>query len=262
MVGHDPRGAFIQRARALESEAFSGADLLLPVDHEQARILRDDYGVGDRRIQVIANAVDVEKLARLSEAPIERDAAEEPYFLVPRRLVAKNGVEFAIRALAHLGRPSVRLLIAGGGPLERSLRKLARQLGSADQVQFLGVVAREELFDLYHSAAAVIVPSIPAFGVVEATSFVVLEAMAVGVPVIASGIGGIHEIVVDWSQGFLVPPGDDAALTAAMRSTLEMNATARASLVSAARARVNDSFNLETWACKVLDAYRQALGGS
>jgi glycosyltransferase involved in cell wall biosynthesis len=262
MVGYDPRGAFLRRIRALEAEAFRGAELLLPVDREQARILTDDFGIEGCRIMTIANAVDVGRLSSLPERPIAGDGATEPYFLVPRRLVAKNGVEFAIKAFARLERRSVRLLIAGCGPLGRSLRSMVEHLGLAGHVRFLGELPHEKVLSLCLSAVALVVPSVTAFGVTEATSLAVLEGMAIGVPVIASDIGGIHEIVGDSRNGLLVPPGDEVAIAAAMRTVLDMNGEARARLLASARARVKASFDVGTWAEELIAAYRKARGGS
>jgi glycosyltransferase involved in cell wall biosynthesis len=261
MAGNDANGAFVRGLRALEREAFDHADLLLPVDHEQARILMETFCVEERRIRVIENAVELEGLSEIRKRAINGVAPQQPFFLVPRRLVAKNGVEFAIKALARLELGNVHLMIAGDGPLRRPLKKRSRRVGSIDRIHFLGALTRERLLDLYRTAAAVIVPSVPAFGVVEATSFVALEAMAIGVPVIASDIGGLHEIIVDDSHGLLVPPGDDAALAAAMRRTLEMDPGARANLISSAQARVRAAFDVGLWTSKVLGAYRDASGG-
>ena len=261
MAGNDPVGAVIQQARGLETEAFKGASLLLPVDREQARILRVEYGVEERRIRIVENAVELERLSGMAEQPGGRRAVQRPFFLVPRRLVAKNGVEVAIKAFARLRRPDAALVIAGSGPLERALKTVARDLVPGDRCEFLGALAREELFHWYRSAVAVIIPSVPAFGVVEATSFVALEAMAIGVPVIASDIGGLREIIVDSSRGVLVPPGDDAALAGAMRHSLEMGPGERLDLISAARARVGGAFDIHSWTSKLLDAYQEALCG-
>ena len=190
-----------------EREAFDGVDLLLPVDSGQAAILTDEHGVPRERICIVENAVDVDALAR---TPLPGPEASLPaeYFVVPRRLVPKNGVEFAVRAMALVNWPNAQLIVAGGGPLRGSLKSLAAELGVAGRVRFLGNVTQHDLFPLMKAARAVIVPSVPACGVVEATSLSVLEAMALGTPVIGSAIGGIAEILAEPGLGFLTPPAD------------------------------------------------------
>ncbi|MBI5549659.1 MAG: glycosyltransferase family 4 protein [Deltaproteobacteria bacterium] len=239
----------------IEREAFTEAALLLAVDQGQADRVVEDFGVDRGRVVVIANAVDVAALP-VSAAKLEW----EPFVLVPRRLVPKNGVEFAIRAMARLSPArSPRLVIAGDGPLRESLEALARGQGVAARVTFLGGVARPQLLALMSRAVAVVVPSVAVNGVVEATSLAVLEAMASRIPVIGSSIGGIAEIVAQ-GCGLLVPPGDAAELAEAIEGVLHMPATARAELLQKARARVEAAYGIDAWMGRIFAAYQRALG--
>lgn len=251
---------FDRAIRELEEEAFAGVHLLLPVDRGQADILRDEFGVPANRIRVIENAVDVDVLTEGPGTPFNRTLPER-YFLVPRRLVPKNGVEFAIRGFARTGRSDVGLVIAGDGYLRADLEALSRELNVRASVIFLGDVPRVELLKIVRGSHAVIVPSVPANGVVEATSFSVLEAMAVGVPVIGSAIGGIVEIIPDGSIGFLTPPGDTEAIASAMESVLSVDDGTRATIVKNAQARVRDRFGSEVWIKRVLASYRDSIDG-
>jgi glycosyltransferase involved in cell wall biosynthesis len=249
-----PRPRLRAMMESIEREAFTAADLLLAVDQGQADRVVEDFGVDRGRVVVIPNAVDVETL------PVSAGTVDcEPFILVPRRLVPKNGVEFAIRAIARLSDRTPKLVIAGDGPLRASLEQLARGLGVAARVSFLGGVARPQLLALMSRAAAVLVPSVPVNAVVEATSLAVLEAMASHIPVIGSNIGGIAEIIAP-GCGVLVSAGDAAELADAIQDILHMAAPARAELVERARARVRAAYGIDTWMRRISAAYQHVLG--
>jgi glycosyltransferase involved in cell wall biosynthesis len=249
------RPRYQARMEAIERAAFAGADRFIAVDQGQADLAVRDFGVDPRRIAVIPNAVDVESLP----APPSASAAGEPFLLVPRRLVPKNGVEFAIRAVARLGPGSPRLVVAGDGPLRADLEALARELSVAGRVTFLGDVDRAELLPMVSAATAVLVPSVPVNAIVEATSLAVLEAMASRVPVVGSRIGGIAEIMADGS-GVLVPPGDPDALAGAIRTVLALGPGERAALGERARARVGTAYGVDVWLRRIRGVYREAVG--
>lgn len=137
------------------------------------------------------------------------------------RLVERKGIGNVISALADV--PGADLVVAGGpaaGDLDaepevRRLRALARTCGVADRVSFLGRVDREHLPALYRSADVVTcVPWYETFGIVP------LEAMACGVPVVASAVGGLGDTVVHGNTGLHVPPRDPGTLAAALRALL------------------------------------------
>jgi glycosyltransferase involved in cell wall biosynthesis len=119
--------------------------------------------------------------------------------------------------------------------------------------QALGWVAHDELLGLYARAAVVACPSLrEGFGVACA------EAMAHGRPVVASAVGGLRDLVVDGETGLLVPPGDVAALRAALERLLA-NGDLRRRLGEAARERVREQFSWERAAALTVAAYRDVL---
>ncbi len=137
------------------------------------------------------------------------------------RLVPRKGAGVSLAALARL--PDAELVLAGGprtGPLDadpdiRRLRSAARALGVADRVHFTGGVGRTDVPPLLRSADLVLCPAdYEPFGIVP------LEAMACGVPVVASAVGGQRDTVADPGTGRLVPPGDPAALAEAVAGLL------------------------------------------
>lgn len=253
-AGYESGGAVERTLKALERSAFGRVDMLFPVDGGQAAILTDEFGVSRDRIRIIQNAVDVDAVVRLSGSE-PRAAAPRDTFLVPRRLVTKNGVAFAIRALAHEEATAFKLVIAGDGPEMGWLKRVARSSGVARRVSFLGPVGHDRLLPMMKAACGVIVPSIPSGGVIEATSLAVLEAMAVGVPVIGSGIGGIAEIISSSELGTLVPPGEPGEIARAMKAVHDLDEKVRTGLIERAREHVRRNFNVSRWMTAILAAY-------
>jgi D-inositol-3-phosphate glycosyltransferase len=172
-----------------------------------------------RRISIVPCGVDVERFT-----PHGRSEPRNPdrhRLVVACRLVERKGVGNAITALARL--PSVELHVAGGPdagalddePEARRLRQLAASLGVDDRVVLRGRVGREDMPALLRSADAVVcVPWYEPFGIVP------LEAMACGVPVVASAVGGQIDSVVDGVTGVHVPPRDPERLAAALSALL------------------------------------------
>ncbi len=182
------------------------------------------------------------------------------------RLVPRKGVDLAIRALALLrdaGRTDVELLIVGGSsdcaglesdPEARRLLALARSLGVQDQVVLRGQVPREDMPAVLRSADAVVcAPWYEPFGIVP------LEAMACGVPVVASAVGGLIDTVVHGKTGLHVPPRDPGALAAALAELLGNPAYARR-LGAAGKQRAQARYSWDRVALETEKAYQLALG--
>ncbi len=131
-----------------------------------------------------------------------------PLLVVPRRLFPKNGVRFFVQAMPEIAAavPGVEAILVGDGPEREELEGLSAQLGLADRVRFLGARPNAEMPAILSSAAVAVVPSL-----MEATSIAALEAMACALPVAASRVGGLPEIV-DESVGTLFEPGNPADL--------------------------------------------------
>src|SRR5207302_1817304 len=132
------------------------------------------------------------------------------------------------------------------GEEEPALRALVRALGLERAVQFRGALPVEQVAAAMRTASLVVLPCVVAAdGNVDALPTVLLEAMACGLPVVSTALSGIPEIVADGETGYLVPPGDPAALAAAMRRLLEDCALAER-LGRAGRERARDLLDLRT----------------
>ena len=172
------------------------------------------------------------------------------------RLVPEKGVGLLVRAVAAL--PGVRLAVAGDGPERAGLAALARELGIAERVSFRGRVASTEMPGWLSALDALALPSLATRSWAEQFGRILVEAMACGVPVVASRSGEIPHVVGD--AGVLVPEGDAAALRAALER-LAADADARARLARAGRERVLRRFTQARVANDTLSFYGEILAG-
>jgi colanic acid/amylovoran biosynthesis glycosyltransferase len=157
------------------------------------------------------------------------------------RLVSVKGhgvLLAAIARLAEAGQP-VKLTIVGDGPRRARLERLAQRLGIADRVAFAGAVGQDDIGRFYEKADVFCLSSF-----VEGIPVVLLEAMAFGVPVIASQITGIPELIEDGRSGLLVRPGRADLLADALRSLL-VDPDRRAALAAEGRRRVGAEFEID-----------------
>ncbi len=146
-------------------------------------------------------------------------SSDPPSIVAIGRLIAKKGFADLIRGCALLverGRP-FRCEIFGEGPLEKELRAQIEDLGLQERIQLPGPKPQHELRDRFAAANVFVLPSVPeAEGGMDNLPTVIMEAMATGLPVISTGVGGIPEMVVENETGFLVSPGDVVALADAI----------------------------------------------
>jgi glycosyltransferase involved in cell wall biosynthesis len=193
------------------------ADWVLAPSAATAAELVRDYGA--RRVEVLPNATG----GLAPSGPLERVPEDgEGYFLFVGRLRIRKGVEVLFEALRSLAADyrdlaPPRLLIAGDGEHRAALEAKAGELGLAASgaVSFLGRCGAPRVAGLLAGAAALVVPS-----TYEGMPLVVLEAMAAGVPVVASRVSGIPEVVLDGETGWLVPAEDPGALASALAEVL------------------------------------------
>jgi glycosyltransferase involved in cell wall biosynthesis len=215
---------------------------------------------------VIPYGVDVEAFSpSLERRPIWRqrlgipDGA--PLLLGVGRMATKKGFQVLIEILpALLGEhPELRVVLAGGGDLLEGFRAVARPWG--ERVFFPGPLLRDTLPDLYRAADLFVLPAVhDTKGNVDGLPNVILEAMASGLPVVASGISGIPLAVEDGRTGCLVPERDPAALLGAVRRLLADPAGAR-SMGEEGRRKAQAELTWDAIAARYREGYRTALGG-
>src|ERR671935_2226616 len=189
----------------LADRAFASlAHVHIAISRGLARYLEDVEGFDDESFEIVHYGIDPNGEPAPYAEPI-------PRLLCVGRLIPIKGHIVLLRAFAAAKAelPTLELEIAGRGPLEPALRALAKELGVADAVRFLGHVAPIQA--AIERAAAVVVPSMG-----EGFGMVALEAMERSRPVIAASIGGLAEIVRDEETGLLVPPGEAEPLREAI----------------------------------------------
>ena len=197
----------VRSFEAVEMRLLRDARLVIAVSQGTAEMLAG-RGIPPERIRVVPNSVEVDEWRG---APADRGAsgaAEERYWVFSGRLSPEKNVSGLLHAVA--ARPGgARLVIAGAGALREALEQEARELGVAHRVHFAGF--QKDIRALYAGALGLVLPSLR-----EGLPNAVLEALSAGLPVVATRVGGVPEVVRDGETGLLVEPGDVDALAAAM----------------------------------------------
>ena len=175
-------------------------------------------------------------------------------FLFVGRLHPLKGPQIAIEAIKLLSNDA-RMEIVGIGGMESSLKTIIQDAGLASRITLAGHLQWAELRNRYRSALAVITPgSIP-----ENCPLVIEEAMAAGIPVIATDVGGIPELVEHGETGFLVPPDDPHALAARMQQLLDDPGTAARLGANGKRKISEEKYQLRYHIAQLLDEYRTTI---
>jgi len=176
--------------------------------------------------------------------------------LTIRRLVYKNGLNTLIESASLLTRdyPDLLFVIIGGGPDKRLIEKRARELGINDNIRLTGFVP-EKLLPLYYNAADYfVIPSSSG----EGLPMVLLEAMACGLPVIATTIGGTPEVIKDMKNGVLVPPRNQKALAQAISKLLSLQRESQAIRIES-RKTVERNFTWDENVRQLNEIYKEFL---
>jgi glycosyltransferase involved in cell wall biosynthesis len=194
-----------------------------------------------------------------TDLPAPRTDPEAPFeLLFVGRLVERKGVHLLLEALASLPpERRVVLRVVGDGPERPRLQEQAERLRLGPRVVFHGFVTKEELQARMEACDCFVLPAvIDAKGDTEGLGVVLLEAMSYGKPTIASAAGGIVDIVRDGRNGFLVPPGDAAALAGAVARMMDDPAAARRMGVNG-RDDVRADFSWDVIVGRLAEVYRR-----
>lgn len=258
--GNKAKKIFLEFCSAIEREGIHWSDQIICVDTRLREYVSDTFGYPSARISVIQNAVDTDMFSPVSASENAQTREEMGYnsdqfiIIVPRRLVPKNGVKFAIQAMKHVSDDNVILLVLGDGPQYSELKVLAQ--GDA-RVQFLGAVPHEFVEKYYKISNVVLIPSITSHGVQEATSLSMLEGMACGKIVICSSIGGMREVIQDGVTGYLVSEQNPGEIAGRINSILMGNVDTE-SMGRRARQYVVEHHSYVPHAMRVKDVYETA----
>ncbi len=242
---------------AVERIILRGMDRFVALSEAHAEYTRSCEGIDAGKIVIIENGIDVAACRNVD--PVAVEAARRELGLEPGRrvvsMVAALRPEKAHEALLSAAKdlivtyPDLTFLIVGDGSRREYLEKMTSDLRLGDHVKFLGV--RGDVAVLLHLTDVLVLPSHP---VVETLPLSVLEAMAAGVPVVASAVGSIPEVIEDGVNGRLIQPAEPKALAVAVSSLLG-DESARQAMASAARRTVEERYSVERMVSKYMEMF-------
>jgi glycosyltransferase involved in cell wall biosynthesis len=214
----------------------------------------DDLGVPESLLLIVPNGIDPAPASSADTALAEIGRPAPPIVGCLGSLTPHKGQAVLLRSLEHLppDRPLPTIVFIGDGPERSALESLAAALRRRARVLFLG--ERHDARSLLPAFDLLVVPSVAR----EGFGLAAIEAMDAGIPVVASRVGGLPEVVEDGRTGILVPPGDPAALADAVTRLLDRPETRR-SLGAEGHRRVERRFRAAAMARRVEDLYEEAI---
>jgi colanic acid/amylovoran biosynthesis glycosyltransferase len=238
-------------------EMFKIVDTVLPVSENfKARLI--ELGCDEQKIHVHRSAIDLNLFHFREEPPMQNGIVE---IFTHGRLFPKKGLEYAIRAVSRIieeGR-SIRYSIIGNGPLKESLLQLIRDLDREDQIELTDGVPHDQIIERLRTSHIFLCPSVKAEdGDEEGIPNTLKEAMAVGLPVVATFHSGIPELVEDGVSGFLVQERDDLALADKIRALVDSPET-RIEMGRQGRRKIEEAYAIEKWNSELSRVYHESL---
>ena len=234
---------------------FEKGDLFLPIsEHWQHKLIK--LGCDESKIIVHRMGIDCHNFAFMSRQP----AADGVTRLVSiSRLVEKKGLEYGIRAVAKLAKtkPNLEYNIVGDGLLKPKLQELIQELNVGNLVKLLGWKQKTEVIDILNNSHILLAPSITAKnGDREGIPVALMEAMAMGLPVISSLHSGIPELVTDGISGFLIPERDVEGIAAKLNFLIE-HPEMWSQMGKAGRAIVEANYDINKLNHRLLEIYQE-----
>ncbi len=254
--GHDVNGFSPSEGRRVYARLFASGELFVAFSSFLAGKLTA-LGCPPERIIRIPLGLDVRRFAFREVRP---QPGKPIRLITVGRLSAEKGIAYAIAAMVEILRehPNVVYEIVGDGPLRAELEQQIVTLGLGDHVHLLGWKTQEELRGLYANAHIFVLPSVRTAIHEETQGLVLQEAQAMGLPIVASRIGGIPEGILDSVSGFLVPERDSAALAERL-SYLITHAEQWPAMGRAGRSFVEKHFDIENLNDQLVAAYERLL---
>lgn len=243
--------------RLLLPAKLEAAAFVAGISRYNLRYLREQYSeaAARARLELVRNGIDPGRFR-----PHPHLAGNPPLILAVGRLVETKGFHVLVAACAILQRVGIacRCLIVGDGPEAERLNQLVETSGLANRVDLLGRLQPEALLPYFRQADLVAMPACVRNHDQDGIPTVLLEAMAMEIPVVASRVSGIPELVIDDKTGLLVEPDDPAALAAALARLLADPELARR-LAAAGRELVVAEFNSQRSATSLLELFAEAI---
>lgn len=251
--GYDIRKG-LREGGQIYKKLFLNSDMIISIsEYNRQKLL--EFGADPSRIVTIPVGISVCKIDFHERSPVASDKLVR--ILTVGRLVEEKGLSFAINAVKGVleERPGVKLQysIIGGGPLEKELSLEVIRCGLEGVILFLGPKAHEETLDAMRHADIFMLSSIA-----EALPVSAMEAQASGLPVIATDVGSVYQIVEDGESGLLVPPGDSRELKKAIIYLID-NQTRWADMGLRGRKIVEARYDRYILCTELMDVYRQMV---
>lgn len=239
--------------------SYQDADCLLPVSEGLKNALINIYSISPQKIYTVYNGVSSFVLQQLKqiERPYIFPKKEKSILFVGRTIGTKNEVSLLLampKILNHC--PQTKLILIGDGYWHSTLRQISNKLSLSENVIFIRHVKHEEIVNFYKSSDIFVFPSFS-----EGFPKVLLEAMACGLPIIATNVDGNNELVIDGYNGYLVPPNDPDSIAGKVVSLLQ-NEEKSIKLGENGRQFVLSEFKWEHVANRCSLAYAQCINKS
>ncbi len=235
------------------------AAAFVAVSRDLGGFISQTLGISGERVTVIRNGIDTDGFPRdpVARARVRADLGvqdQQVLVLACGELAEVKGHEVLLRALPGIiaAHPGVLVAIAGDGPLRSRLEAVARETGIAANVRFLGF--RRDVPALLNAADLFVMPSLS-----EGLPLAILEAMAAKVPIVATAVGGVPELIQPGRTGWLVPAGDGAALAAGLSDALTGGVASHRDIVVAAAQLCREQYALSATVNAYADCYRRAM---
>ena len=266
LVGHGLRGAMFEAyEHSVAPALIRAADRVCVLSPDHAESVSYLRRAGERdpaKLVEMPNGVDAEAFSPGEDTTDLRRRLAIPADAVVAAFVATldlahhfKRLDVAIDGLAELGDEGVHIVVAGGGELLDGFRARASEAGVAERVHFLGEVAHQELPQVLRASDLFLLTTEPP----ESFGIVLIEAMAAGLPVIATDYPGVRAVVDEGITGTLVPRGEPAAVAAALRVLVAAGDQGRRAMGERGRAKAVREWSWPELVDRMDGAYREAI---
>jgi glycogen(starch) synthase len=235
------------------------ANRVIVCSHSMKNEICNHFSIPEKKVHVIPNAIDIPKY----KTSIDRGLVRQRYgvgwgeklVLCVGRLVSQKGIEYFIRAIPQIARhfPEAKYIIVGEGWSRDSLEAEARASGHANKIRFTGFASDQEVINLMTSADVLVVPSI-----YEPFGIVALEGMATGVPIVASQVDGLAEIIEHDRTGIFVFPKNPESIAWGIERILSDYDHAKW-MTENAKEKLHKAYSWEAVAMKTVEVYRKVI---
>jgi len=255
--GYDFSKVVKKRGRNIYRDLFKKTDLMITVS-KYAKERLADLGCNKEKIEVLHSGIEIEEF-RYRQHIYRHNYPVK--ILTVSRLVEKKGLKYSIEAIAKLVNKGYKIEynICGGGPLKNSLLDLIQRLNLKDNINLLGWKSRDEVIGFLSKAHLFVLPCITAKdGDQEGIPVSLMEAMAIGLPVISTYHSGIPELVINGKTGFLIPEKGVEAIKTKLEYLIN-HPEIWPEMGKAGRKIVEENFNIKKLNKRLTKIYKMAL---